>query len=530
MKINHLRLQNFYSYQKAEINFDNFQGINSIEGKNKDDNGSNGVGKSALIEGVSWVIFGSTLRKSTEEAMVNNQEQKNCEGEILINDSIRIIRGRRPSKLELYVNGEVRTKASAKDTQKEIESILNISYKVFAASFVFGQHNSMNFLSSSPDDKRLIMRSFLNLDEIFINRAIVKDLKSSYAQEIKKCDALINDYNNEYSITRDKINLIQKDRDKYNFPLEVRNLSLSEVLTAESDYLNLTRAKVDVKKVLKANQSELDDILEKLNIADSKIHKLCHTCGTKYLVTLTEDEVEKLKKRKSILKGLITKDTKKLEELTDQEKVKPLVSSSEFEKFTKYKEICDKEDVLKSLLANYDAKLDSLEEERLKNERWLDIMKFWEVAFSESGLVKYVIRSILEYFNNRCNHYLSYLTNGKYFISFDDSLNETIYINNKKIFFVSLSGGERRKVNLAVMLALQSLLDLTDIEKSNILFLDEIARDLDPEGIDGLYILLQELQKTKTIFIITHNPYFKSLINECNSIKLVKQNGISKIV
>ncbi len=530
MKINQINLKNFYSYKSVEVVFDNYQGINSIEGKNKDDGGSNGVGKSTIIEGVAWVIFGSTLRKSTEEAMVNNQEQKACEGEIVINDNLRIVRGRRPSKLEFYVNGETRTKESARETQKEIEKELNISFKVFAASFVFGQHNSMHFLSSSPDDKRLIMRSFLNLDDVFSKRVTVKQLKSQYSQEIKKLDALISDYSGEYDSTEKKINTIKKDRDKYDFPPEVRNSSLSDILEAENTYKEATQALAKTKQSKLKYTEELESLVKKVTDNKANKAKKCNHCGSKYIVSLSKSDLEYSKKRISSLKGLITKDTKKIHELQEAVKTKPIISRREFEKFTEYRELCTEEDSLISLLDTYSAKLDSFHEDKIKNQRQLDIMKFWEVAFSESGLVKYVIRSILEYFNDRCNHFLSYLTNGKYFISFDDMLNETIYINNKKIFFVSLSGGERRKVNLAVMLALQSLLDLTDIEKSNILFLDEIARDLDPEGIDGLYILLQELQKTKTIFIITHNPYFKSLIDQCNSIKLIKKNGISEIV
>ena len=78
MKINKVEISNFYSIKDVKLSLDRYKGIVLIEGENKDTGGSNGSGKSALIEGVVWGIFGRTIRKSTEEALINNQTKKNC--------------------------------------------------------------------------------------------------------------------------------------------------------------------------------------------------------------------------------------------------------------------------------------------------------------------------------------------------------------------------------------------------------------------------------------------------------------------
>jgi DNA repair exonuclease SbcCD ATPase subunit len=59
------------------------------------------------------------------------------------------------------------------------------------------------------------------------------------------------------------------------------------------------------------------------------------------------------------------------------------------------------------------------------------------------------------------------------------------------------------------------------------MFLDEVGENLDQDGLDGLYILLSELKKDKTLFIITHNNYLKSLIDNCKVLTVTKQNGVS---
>lgn len=530
MIINKIKLENFYSYKSVEIEFDKFSGINRIEGKNKDEGGSNGSGKSSLIEGISWVIFGQTLRKSTEDSMVNNDAKKGTYGKILINNSVEIVRGRRPSKLELFIDGKPFTKESAKETQKVINETLNVTYKVFAASFIFGQHNSMRFLSSSPEDKRLIMRNFLNLDDVFDKRIIVKKLKSDFNGEIKKYEALSKEYESDLAKSKNSLNQIKMDRDKYDFPDSVRNLTLPEIIKMEDDYKKLYQTYNELKSKISFDNSIISVNLNKINESYKNKSKTCNECGSKYIAYLSKEEFKKLSDETELLSSSVKKNSKKLESLEEKLKIKPPISKNDYIKFTEYRELCSKEKSIKSSIKDIESKISVFQENVIKNTRQYTIMKFWETAFSESGLVKYVIRSVLAYFNDRCNYYLSFLTKGNYRIVFDDSLNETIHIDNQKIYYISLSGGEKRKVNLAVMLGLQSLLDLVDTNKSNLIFLDEIARDLDAEGIDGLYILLQELKKSKTIFIITHNPYFNSLIEESESIKFVKKNRITKLV
>ena len=106
---------------------------------------------------------------------------------------------------------------------------------------------------------------------------------------------------------------------------------------------------------------------------------------------------------------------------------------------------------------------------------------------------------------------------------------EKIDTNGSIIQYISLSGGEKRKINLAVMLGLKDLLLLTDNSHVNLLFFDEVAENIDEEGVDGLHQLLQEIKKTKTIFIITHNKHLKTLLDSSPRISITKEKGISKI-
>ena len=60
MKIDKLKIKNFYCFVKTELNFSQYQGLTLIKGVNKDNFGSNGSGKSALLEAVFFGLKVST--------------------------------------------------------------------------------------------------------------------------------------------------------------------------------------------------------------------------------------------------------------------------------------------------------------------------------------------------------------------------------------------------------------------------------------------------------------------------------------
>ena len=132
-------------------------------------------------------------------------------------------------------------------------------------------------------------------------------------------------------------------------------------------------------------------------------------------------------------------------------------------------------------------------------------------------------------FNGKVNFYLSHLSKGKFFIEFDEELREKVVHNGQEISYISLSGGEKRKVGIAVMLGLQQLLTISHNDNSNLMFFDEVAENLDQDGLDGLYILLSELKKEKSLFVITHNNYLKSLMDTTKTLTIIKNKGISRV-
>ena len=109
VKFHKLTIKNFLSIGDEPVIIDFKQGLNIITGVNKDkEDSKNGVGKSTIVDSISFAIFGSTIRDIRIENIPNWKTNKTCEVSIeftVIDDYIenkyRINRSLDPSRVQL---------------------------------------------------------------------------------------------------------------------------------------------------------------------------------------------------------------------------------------------------------------------------------------------------------------------------------------------------------------------------------------------------------------------------------------------
>jgi len=377
----------------------------------------------------------------------------------------------------------------------------------------------------------LIIKNFLNLEDMFKTREKVKSFKSQFNNEVKTRTFIIKEYLKDVRELEDKLSIIEKDKEKYKFTDALRNVKMSDILKKEEEAEALSRK---IKSINDDVLPGLKDALFKLHIKANKgVHQtteICDKCNTEYVSDQSEDDLEKLDyqiKQLSDIKSIKEQEIKS--SIAKKASIDIPIKSTDLGKFQEFLDLCSSEDSYKERLEQLQQKIDDQEAEKLDNQRKYELMKFWEKAFSEQGLIQYIIRNVLSYLNANCNKYVSMLSSGKLNIEFDDKLNETIKCGGREIQHISLSGGEKRKINIAIMLALQDLLAIVTGSNTNLLFLDEIAENLDTDGVNGLYILMLELRKSRDLFVITHNNNLKSALDFGNKVTIIKTRGYSRM-
>tara|TARA_R110002020_G_scaffold260883_3_gene475230 strand:+ start:3649 stop:5259 length:1611 start_codon:yes stop_codon:yes gene_type:complete len=534
MKLNKLEIYNFLSIKEAVVDFDSYGNLVRIIGKNFDTKprSSNGAGKSSIIEAVMFALFGKTIRKTNDKSLKNYRTKGKCRVVLTVNGDTVIERVKKAPMLSLTVGDENCTQESIQATQKYLEQILNINHNVFLASIVFGQGNTTNFLSATPEEKRAIIQNFLSVGDLFKNRSVIKSLKSKYLHEKKLNLTLLSNGTDKIDKLQTKLKKLRAlkkvsksylSSEKYKF---IFGKTLSEIQEHE-------RAHHEKDLEYERTMTHRDVLRERILQTHSMIKNLqdanCEHCGKLSNMNWgkVQDLEAKIQEWSTEERGLV-KAVKALAKEVDSLQIP--VTTEDFETIERFKEIDAEVKILSAQQKEEKKSVRKYGDLTTAAQKSYDLMKFWEHAFSEAGLIKYVIRNILEYMNERCNSYLSTLTKGNFVIKFDDSLAEELYNDGVLCHFDSLSGGEKKRVSLAVMLGLNDLLLLTGKDRSNIIFFDEVADSLDADGVKGLIELIHQLTKHKKLFLITHNEYLTSLLEEYSeTLTVSKRKNITKI-
>jgi len=535
MKIDKLVIENFLSIKHAEIDFSKYDGLVRVVGENKDTfpMSSNGAGKSALIEAIVFVLFGKTIRKTTEKSIVNSFTKGKCKVTVQINDNIVITRTKRPPSLVVKVDGKSVTKEGVLKTQQYLEEILNTNYNIFLASIVFGQQNDINFLSCTAEEKRSIIQNFLNITDLFKNRSKIRSLKSKYNGEKRVFSTLEAESLQKANKIKKKIERLKNqktqaenttDGEKLKF---ISKYSFSEIQDIESDKLEREVSLRDLENGLNFLSDNIRET--KANIKYFKENSICEHCSKQ-----PKAMVFKAEESKKCLDSLYNKRNSQRKSIKLLKKEIDFIfipiSSQDFELIESLKSIETETKILKKLLKEQQSISRKYSNQMKEVQTKYEIMRFWELAFSEQGLIKYIIHHILDFFNKKSNYYLSILSNNSFSIIFDELLDESITLDGTRIYYDCLSGGEKKKISLSVMLALNDLLFLSGKDKADMIFFDEVGDSLDKEGIKGLHELIEQISSEKKLFLITHNQYLSSLIGGNSTEMLVqKKNNITEI-
>ena len=169
----------------------------------------------------------------------------------------------------------------------------------------------------------------------------------------------------------------------------------------------------------------------------------------------------------------------------------------------------------------------------------LEYLVFWEKAFGRSGIRSLILDSVKPILDERANYYSDILTDGTVKIKFNtlkplangefrDEFNIEAKNETGSNIYKGNSGGEKRRIDICILLALQYLAQHQSNSFMNVLFLDEIFESVDDEGQDRVIELLHTIAKdVESVFVISHVPSFASSFD--NVIRIVRGQGKTTI-
>lgn len=536
-----IKLKNFLSFGNVFTEIElNSHKKNIITGKN-------GNGKSVILDGLCFVLFGKPFRHVKKINVINSINKKDCVVEIefsVNNKEYKVVRGIKPAIFEIYQNGVLLNQdAATKDYQEYLETnIIGSNYKTFIQVVILGSARYVPFMSLSAADRRSVIEELLDIQIFSSMNLLIKDKLSNLKTELTdltyKIDILKEKIKYEKSLIKNskkqKEEIVHsKKKDVENYSTKIIDIN-DKIKNIESNIIDLTSKIIEKSNI----ETRRNKIIETESKAESNLSKLkkqiefynnndnCPTCKQTINPEFKLTKIETAEtKRNSIEEGLkrlsleydqvktrlsdINEVSKQIQ-LEQSEIIKLKTTIETYENFIiqinneinslKENDDVSSEDGLNGALCEYDV-LDQKYKTLVGDKKYLE---YSATLLKDGGIKTKIIKQYLPVLNKLINYYLSKF---EFFVNFNinEKFEEVIKSRHRDAYqYNSFSEGQKTKIDLSILLAFRELSKIKNSVSCNLLLLDEIIdSSLDNDSIELFLDLLDDLDYNTNIFVIS---------------------------
>lgn len=527
-----------------------FSEIDFTEGRTNLIVGSNGAGKSTILDALTFSLFARPFRKISKSMLINSINEKDCVVEIEFSigkSEYKIIRGMKPNKFEIYHNGVLWNKeSSVNEQQKNFEnSVLKMNYKSFTQIVVLGSSTFVPFMKLSVPQRREIIEDILDIQVFSTMNLLLKDRVKENNTEIRDVDYQIDllkdkiELQKQHMLTLEKrteedIKKKQKQIDEFQ-ATETQGLEEVLILTQQIERLNkeMKEYSKSSEKLKKLN-TFLIKLTHKLNTCEKdrkffEDNDVCPTCSQElekeFVATMTDsldDKIKDISIGKDELLEAIQEEEKRFNKFTELStevnNINTSISQTNFQLMTIRKQITDIENEIKELegtnpdkKAEYTKLETFIKDKKDLSKQYANLKKDGDVLttagqlLKDNGIKTRIIKTYLPTMNKLINDFLQRM---EFYVNFtlDENFEEIIKSRYRDVFsYDSFSEGEKARIDIALLLTWRSIAKLKNSVDTNLLILDEIFDgSLDQSGTSDLGWILRNFDDKTKVYVISH--------------------------
>ena len=533
--------------------------------------GSNGAGKSTVLDALTFALFGKPFRKINKPQLPNSTNERDCvvEVDFFINGtSWQVRRGIKPNIFEIYRAGNLLDQsAAALDQQKWLEqNVLKMNYKSFTQIVILGSSTFVPFMQLTAANRREVIEDLLDIKIFSSMNTIIKDKIRQTKENIKvlnlkkeslteKVDMQSNFIEQLESEGKEKIDGKKKKITKLMqeaemYVREVSNLEESVFgYIKEQEYVTGATEKLRKLGNLKGKISQKVSTITKEHKFFSE-HTECPTCGQdieeEFRLNRISDAQDKAKELQSGYKELeqaIKDEEERERQFTALSKEITKLNNDISKNNTRIsgcqRQVRDLESEIQRTtdqLANRNIEHDKLEtfKENLQNTydelvTYKDQINYYDFTYGllrDGGVKTKIIKKYLPLINQQVNRYLQMMD---FYINFtlDEEFNETIQSPIHEDFsYSSFSEGEKQRIDLALLFTWREVARFKNSVSTNLMILDEVFdSSLDSQGTDEFLKIIRYVVKDANIFVISHKTGMEDKFE--NVLRFEKVKGFS---
>lgn len=573
--IKNIAIKNFMSVGNVT------QSINFIDktlvlvlGENLDMGGNdsrNGVGKSTIVNALSYAFYGSALTNIRKDNLINKTNAKNMVVTLEFEkDGVEYLieRGRRPNKFLFMVAGmdtdvddANEAQGDSRITQQYLERELGISHNMFKNIVALNTY-SEPFLAMRAADQREIIEQLLGITKLSEKADVLKEKLRTTKDSLREEELMIDatkaaNKRIETNIKNLKVQRIAWDATQETLiadtqsaitVLEDLNIEeeiashklLSEIKDTKTKYAAIDAKCKSHKRAVGTFEQTISEEGAKLVVVHDQT---CHACGQDL-----HDEAHKKLEASIVNKITVAEEglKDKTEKLTECEAERDTIEI-ESKPDTFYDDIEGAYDHRSSLERlqtklveekarenNYVDQIESLEESGIQNIDYTKINSltslrdhqdflFKLLTGKDSFIRKKIINQNLSYLNSRLVHYIDCM-GLPHRVKFLSDLTVEIREHGRDLDFDNLSRGERTRLILSLSWAFRDVYESLNTPIS-LLFIDElIDSGLDAAGVESSLAVLKKMarESQRNVFLISHRD---ELVGRVGSVMRVIKDG-----
>jgi len=577
LKIKSVTAKNFLSIGNVtqSVNLDR-NDLTLILGENLDlggdDSGArNGTGKSALLNIVSYALYGNALTNIKKDNLIN---RTNAKGMMVTIDfekdgvEYRVERGRKPNVMKFYVADVEQqivdeSQGDSRETQQDIERLLCMSHSMFKHIVALNTYTEP-FLSLRASDQREIIEQLMGITLLSEKAEVLKDRIKQTKDDIQQDEFRIRAVIDANKRIEEQIQALRRRQtlwvNKYNTDCDQLQSAYDQLnqidIEAElAAHRALTAYNEKSTKIRTLNslikRCELDETREiklidqlKTEIASLENHT-CHSCGQSF----HDDKQVKLldSKKKALQEAALQSLATNTQYIENTQELNDLGALGTHPNvfYDRESDAVEHRATLANLLQQieqkkleidpYDDQIEemtktALEEVSYDNINQLTKMKDHEefllklLTNKDSFIRKKIIDQNLSYLNTRLSYYLEKI-GLPHQVEFQNDLTVSITELGRDLDFDNLSRGERNRLILSLSWAFRDVWESL-YQKVNLLFVDELVDSgLDSSGMESSLAILKKLSRDgkKSVWLVSHRDELVARVE--NILRVTKSNG-----
>lgn len=555
-------------------------GLTLVLGNNMDlggDGARNGVGKTTIVNALSYAIYGSALTNIRKENLINKTNGKTMLVTVEFEkngNKYTIERGRKPNLLRFIVDDREVNEAGTDEgagenrvTQEAIDKVVGMSAEMFKHLVALNTY-TQPFLSLKSNEQRDIIEELLGITQLSEKAEMLREQIKSSKDTIRDEESRIKALQESNSRVQGSIDDLErrsrtwakkKSDDIVAFVAAITELEGTDIDAELESHRALALYKENENRLKLANkelgtrQSNVKKLQEALVLAQKSLASIkehqCPSCGQDVHDEKHDEMIS------SATAALTATETVLREEhgyLAQADMVVRSIGQVGNRPKTKYQNLEDAAahknnlDNIKKQLEIKDQENDPYQEQiiALKNTAlaevsWDEINRVSKLLEHQEFLLKLltskdsfvrkrIIEQNLAYLNHRLGYYLDKLQL-PHQVTFKSDLEVDISQLGQTFDFDNLSRGERNRLILALSWSFRDVYE-SFTEPMNLMFIDELVDSgMDSVGIESSMAILKAMgrEMNRNIFLISHRDELASRVNHVLSV--VKENGFTML-